>query len=141
MSTEPLDPKLWYMADPPRFELRATENMLEWAYWRGKADVRVARTNLTESIFVSTVFLGTLHLDPVKPGVVMDCLFETMIFGLNDHLQDAFVKWKSNTSFSIIAAAIFGRGEFQRRYRTVQEAREGHEETVNLLRYFLASVN
>ena len=142
MSTDPLDPRLWYMADPPRFEVRSTANILEWVSWREKADVRVARTNLTKGVYVSTVFLGSPHLDFfASPGVVMNCLFETMVFGLSDELQDKFVRWRNGTPFSIIDAVLVGRGVFQRRYRTVDEARLGHKETVDELKKFLATAN
>lgn len=57
----------------------AEPNPLAWARWfeEHNNDRQVARTELPDSVTVSTVFLGLDH--SFEPGKVL--LFETMIFG------------------------------------------------------------
>ena len=78
MATEPHRPN-YYMSRPGG-KIDATENVMEWAEWMEanlpmkpfmEGGRSVARTDLANGVFVSTVFLG---LEPV--------LFETMIFGM-----------------------------------------------------------
>lgn len=74
--------------------------------WLGKAGNRIIdRTDMPRGVFVSTVFLGFNHAWDGGPPV----LFETMIFG----------GWED---------------EYQERYCTVEEAREGHRRAVQKVR-------
>lgn len=52
--------------------------MMEWAQWFEDADRKVAWTQVTSELLVSTVFLG---LDHRYAGAGPPLLFETMIFG------------------------------------------------------------
>lgn len=52
-------------------------SMREWAPWFEAANRRVARTNITPKISVSTIFLGLDHSFGAGPPI----LFETMVFG------------------------------------------------------------
>lgn len=52
-------------------------DLMAWGQWMGTADRVVARTNITEEIVVSTVFLGLDH----AWGGGKPVLWETMIFG------------------------------------------------------------
>jgi hypothetical protein len=90
----------------------AESDLLRWAEWYEKAagvpfeegGQRVARDKLPGGVEVSTVFLGTDHR---FFGNGPPLLFETMIFG-GPH------------------------DDFQARYATVEEARAGHAEAVEL---------
>ncbi len=75
----------------------------EWVRWYETADRRVAKTNVTDDISVSTVFLG---LD-LSFGSGPPQLFETMIFGGEQH-------------------------EYCHRYATWEQAEAGHKIAVAL---------
>ena len=69
---------------------------------------------LVGDLLVSTVFLGLdFSLGRVGPPV----LWETMVFG--DVGDDGDVGW----------------GRYQKRYRSLQEAREGHRQTVDEVKH------
>jgi hypothetical protein len=84
-------------------------DLFRWARWYEDAAKklfeeggrRVDRTELADGVYVSTVFLALNHAFGSGPPV----LFETMIFG-GPH------------------------DEYQERYTTVEEAREGHRRAV-----------
>ena len=77
-------------------------DMMSWATSFGSADARrVGKTDITETCYVSTVFLGLDH----NHGRGEPILFETMIFG----------------------GPLGGE---QWRYRTYDEAERGHEAAV-----------
>ncbi len=83
------------------------EDMLKWAMWFETADRIVAQTEISEAVMVSTVFLG---LDHNYTGEGPPVLFETFVFG----------------------------GELEgecHRYRTWEEAEEGHERIVKIVRW------
>ena len=52
------------------------DDLLTWGEWLGTADRRVARTEISASLFVSTVFIGLDHSFGNGPPL----LFETMVF-------------------------------------------------------------
>lgn len=87
-------------------------DFLAWACWFESAERTVARTQVTATIEVSSVFLGLNHQWGNGPPL----LFETMVFGLDkgDPLAD-----------------------YQWRYRTWHEAEQGHEAIVALVRAHL----
>lgn len=77
-------------------------DVMTWANWfSDPAKRKVALTNITNDVFVSTVFLGLDHRFGQQGPPI---LFETMSFGTNY--------------------------EYQRRYSTWQEALDGHDEVV-----------
>lgn len=92
-------------------------SMTEFIEWTTKCDAinhgkfedggkRVARTHVSDDVFVSTVFLGMDHgWDRGRPDY-QPVLFETMVFGLPDE------------------------DEYQERYSTVEEALAGHDRAV-----------
>ncbi len=78
-------------------------SLMEWAQWFETADRNVAKTFISDNIYVSTVFLGINHQFGDGPPV----LFETMIFG-GEHDQ------------------------YQDRYETWEQAERGHEKAVKI---------
>jgi hypothetical protein len=106
-------------------------NLLKWGVWFQKADRHVARTLLgpKNEIEVSTVFLGMDHdhfslfgnFDPLH---YRPLLWETMVF-------------ETKTKISRISGQPFryfryrpSIGEYQERYRSKEEALEGHNRIV-----------
>ena len=59
-------------------EVIATDNLYDWAAFLEHEDRKVARTEVTKDITVSTVFLGIDH-NFAKNGPPI--VFETMVFG------------------------------------------------------------
>jgi hypothetical protein len=80
-------------------------DLITWAKWFEAADRHVAKTDITDDIHVSTVFLGLDHSFGDGPPL----LYETMIFG-GEH------------------------DEYQQRYSTWEQAEAGHEKAVELAR-------
>ena len=69
-----------------------TEGLIEWARWFEKADRSVKKTDVTDSIHVSTVFLGLDHGHGAMGNPV---LFETMVFrGGNGEEMDRCCTWE-----------------------------------------------
>ncbi len=56
---------------------RQEDDVVKWAQWFESADRRVARTDISDDVYVSTVFLGLDH--SFMDGIPV--LYETMIFG------------------------------------------------------------
>ena len=84
-------------------EIKEVHDLMEWAQWFEKADRQVTKTDITDKICVSTIFLGLDHsFDGGTP-----ILFETMIFG-GEHDQ------------------------YQERYATWDESEKGHQRAVEL---------
>ncbi len=98
----------------------------------------IGKTEVGEAT-VSTVFLGIPHVSNRLDQEGKDFLFETMVFA-PDSVMDLLKESRAN-QFPSIAGLCLGVFEVQRRYRTVEEARQGHEEMVNLVREILAEVN
>jgi hypothetical protein len=89
-------------------------SLLEWAIFMECCDRHVAETTFGEAR-VSTVFLG---LDQSFSGIGPPVLFETMIF----------------------SKEIIDLDDYQRRYRTIEEARRGHSLAVERLAEFHVDV-
>lgn len=83
-------------------------DILKWAQWFETADSRVALTQITSDLEVSTVFLGIDH-NFFGYGALL--LFETMVF-------------RSGKAY----------GDIQERYATWHEAEQGHEKIVQHIR-------
>ena len=62
---------------------------LTWARWFSTAERRVAYTEFTNEVSVSTVFLGLDHNFFGCPPL----LFETMIFGADEDYQERYATW------------------------------------------------
>lgn len=77
----------------------------EWGKWMATSDRTVARDTI-EGMLVSTVFLGMDHSFTEGATPV---LFETMVFGNNDWLEET---------------------DLTRRYETWEQAEEGHRQVV-----------
>lgn len=88
----------------------AEPNLLLWSYWFETNERHVART-MVGGYTVSTVFLGLDH----SHGWGAPVLFETMIFGADKE------------------AANGDLADYQLRYRTWEEAEEGHRDTVAMV--------
>ena len=58
----------------------------EWAMWFETADRRVAYTEITSQVFVSTVFLGIDHRFGYREGPPL--LFETMVFKDKETMEE-----------------------------------------------------
>lgn len=71
------------------------KNLMEWAKWIETADRDVAKTNITDEILVSTVFLGLDH----RFGEGTPLLFETMVFGGSlDEQMERYGTWEEAES-------------------------------------------
>jgi hypothetical protein len=96
-------------------EVRATDDYMEWAMWFEKADRRVARTDLIDGSWISTVFLGLDHNWGGGPPM----LFETAVF-LHEDTEPG--------SVSPFSGALLEASEIKLRYSTWAEAELGHFE-------------
>lgn len=97
-----MDRPHWYVLDAKGNPVVETD-LLTWAAWADTANRAVAKTQVSEEVMVSTVFLGTDHQLGEGPAL----LYETMIFG---GPEDGF----------------------QAKYSTREAALKGHEEAVRL---------
>ena len=71
-------------------EVKPIEDVIEWGSWFGKADCKVASTELPNGVRISTAFLGLDH----SFGGSVPILFETMIFdGKHDQYQERYATW------------------------------------------------
>ena len=63
----------------------AENDLMKWAAWLEGANRKVARTEVTKNVSVSTVFLGLDHQFGEGPPLI----FETMVFGgpLDQHME------------------------------------------------------
>jgi len=83
---------------------KPTTDLIQWAKWFEKANRYVRKTDLSDGVSISTVFIGIDYsIFGDKP-----LLFETMIFGGQHDL-------------------------FCKRYSTWEEAENGHEEAIKLI--------
>lgn len=85
--------------------IKEVDDLTEWSKWFQTADRHVNKTDVTDEIKVSTVFLGIDH----SFGGGVPILFETMIFG-GEH------------------------NDYQERYATYEEAEDGHAIAVDMCR-------
>jgi hypothetical protein len=98
-------------------------DLLTWARWFEEADRHVGQ-EFVGPYWVSTIFLGLDHYFPAMfSGVAHNSplIFETMVF---DHSREESSPWfsrKHHPSFN-----------FQRRYRSWDEAKAGHEYAVKI---------
>jgi hypothetical protein len=115
-----------------------TDDLLEWCRWFETADRSVGDTHLGP-LRVSTAFLGVPHCDNSLTGDGFDFLWETMVFGPTKVVE--CVEQQSGGDHRSLFAKILGTPDFQRRYRTRQEAEAGHEKVVELVRSALAASN
>jgi hypothetical protein len=100
----------WYYILGPGNVVVPTTNLLEWARFMERGNRIVAKTLVAPGVEVSTVFLGSDHNFGFGGGPV---LFETMIF---DDYEDGH-QW---------------------RWRTWDEAVQGHESICELIRVRMA---
>ena len=84
----------------PRYK-KVEEDLIKWSRWFEKGENLIKKTEISEHICVSTVFLGMGSIPYDK------LLFETMIFG-GEH------------------------DEYQERYATLEEAKEGHNRAIEM---------
>ncbi len=82
-------------------EPQPCDNLLRWSRWFETADRKIAKTQISEDVEVSTVFLGLNHSFGDGPPLI----YETMVFG-GEH-----------------------DGEMNR-YSTREESLKGHKEMV-----------
>jgi len=67
------------------------DDLMKWANWMGVADRHVAKTQVSDDITVSTVFLGLNH----NYGEGDLLLFETMVFGGSlDEGMERYTTWE-----------------------------------------------
>ena len=74
-------------------EPRPVLDLIEWATWFETADRKVRQTNLPNTIYVSTIFIGLDHYfgtDKEHEPIV----FETMVFGgKHDMFRERYTNW------------------------------------------------
>lgn len=113
-------------------EVTAISDIMEWAKafenGDGKKNRFIARDNL-KGHFVSTVFLGIDHSFGEPGGPV---LFETMVF------KDNKVSWKAveNEKGEVVLDYHPSVDEYTERYRTKEEALEGHKAVVEKVKQY-----
>jgi len=67
------------------------DSLFEWAKWYETADRHVAKTDISDEVNVSTVFLGLNH----NYGDGEPILFETMVFGgKHDEEMERYSTWE-----------------------------------------------
>ena len=88
-------------------EPKLVDDTLEWGRWFETANRCVAKTNLTNNVRVSTVFLGLDH----SFGGGTPILFETMIFGgkHNDY-QERYASWEEAEAGHLQAVKLASNG-------------------------------
>lgn len=85
--------------------IKVVDDLMEWARWFEKADRQVNKTDITDEISVSTIFLGLDHSFSDGPPL----LFETMIFGgEHDQYQDRYATYEEAEAGHIIAVKLCG---------------------------------
>lgn len=130
---------LYYIADKDFRNIRPATDCFEWARWFADVNNRtVAKTSVLE-IDISTIFLGLLTCSNNIADTSMDWMFETMVFGPPTVIEQLSAATTENVNS--ILAAFCGVTDFQRRYKTVEDARAGHDETVKFIRRVLNSRN
>lgn len=100
------------------------EDVIAWGWAFEKQNRRVALTQVTGNIRVSTVFLGLDHnFSPLGPPL----LFETMIFGgPHDQYQDRYSTWEEAEQGHLRAVVIAeGEVDDEGEVRDLPEAHEG----------------
>jgi hypothetical protein len=112
------------------------EDFLEWSIWFAEANRTIGRTQIGE-LTVSTVFLGLSHVSNNFADERGEYLFETMVFGPDELLQKLLAETPEVDAS--IFAKVFGMTDIQRRYRTAEEARQGHAVIVGAVRDFMES--
>jgi len=97
-------------------------DFIKWAQWYDKADRQVAET-FFGALRVSTVFLGLPN--PDRRSDAVDMLYETMVFA--DEATLARLLELSETDDRSIIALFTGSIDIQKRYRSREEATQGHK--------------
>lgn len=113
-------------------------DVLEWARWFETADRKVARTEVL-GVTVSTVFMGITMCSPSFDDDSIDYLFEMMVFGADELIEQ--ISGSTTDDVNSIFGKFFGFTEVQKRYKTYDEAKAGHEEMVKFVTQVLASRN
>ena len=99
---------------------------IKWAMWYEQSDEkrRVAETILGD-IRVSTIFLSLTHLSNKMDDDFTPYLYETMVFA-DDAILARLIELSETDDRSIFSKA-FGGIDIQKRYKTRQEAEQGHK--------------
>ncbi len=111
------------------------EDLMTWARWMASANRSVAKTKVG-NMEVSTVFLG--FICPYFNGED-GSFFESMVFAPHETIEK-LCKATSEDMRSIFARFL-GNMEIQKRYRTIEEARAGHDQIVKFVEEFFAARN
>jgi hypothetical protein len=104
------------------------DDLRAWGQWFQNADRRVAYTDVTNNVSVSTVFLGMDHSFRNSAPV----LFETMVFGLESYVRIYVSPGDINHKSVKRAHDLDGTDCW--RYSTWEEAEEGHFKAVEEVR-------
>jgi hypothetical protein len=118
-------------------------DLLVWAEWFEHFDRRVALTEITKDVHVSTVFLGLDHSyerflaraewEPLPPPI----LFETMVFWRNAKYPGTYTLEMGDATREIEEMEF--HGEDQARAATYAEALQQHHEMVERAREEVAT--
>ncbi len=99
-------------------EPKLAEDLLEWGSWFETADRIVAKTQISDDIEVSTIFLGLDHSFGEGPPL----LFETMIFGGSlDQEMNRYPTWDE---------AEKGHQEIVQKAKESLESKEKHKKSI-----------
>lgn len=114
----------------------AVEDTLLWAKWFGQSyetEERVVAKTVIHDYEISTVFLGLDHNFLLKgPPIV----FETMVFRLFGEIRKYEITMPDGTTrvFEHDRESVEDIDGYTRRYATWEEAEQGHEEVVKLVK-------
>jgi hypothetical protein len=131
---------LFYMLDEKK-NVVATEDVHEWARYMGDNETNrhVARTDVGK-LHVSTVFLAIEHCsNSIHDNSGGNYLFETMVFGPDKDIEELSKILGEN--HQSIFSKLFGGQDVQVRYKTWQEAEEGHKKMAKAVERLVASRN
>jgi hypothetical protein len=128
---------LHYKAYPPDWVPEPCSDVIEWAHWFEEADRQVCRDEF-HGVTVSTVFLGLATCNADLRDTSLDYMFETMVFADSKELQKIL---SDNIQEGSIIYLLLGGDDIQRRYRTKDEAVDGHIELLGLVKQGVAELN
>jgi hypothetical protein len=115
-----------------------TEDVREWALWLETTDRTIGR-DVIDGVEVSTAIVGCTMVGNALGDQTEDYYFETMLFGTDDVIE--YLNRNQAEDCTSIFNKVFGGWSYQRRYRTLGEARGGHAETVAYVRRMMAARN
>ena len=130
---------MWFIMDDDH-NVIPCDDIIEHAKWMMDHKKKIVEQTRVGEVDISTVFLGIGHCNSQFGGdSSFDYVFETMAFG-PEELIDVIVR-NTTEDISSVMAKFCGWSDLQRRYKTWDEAKKGHKETVDFVTKILAQRN